>query len=397
MSPPAPDGVVGPLTPRGRLALTPRHDYSGAPRPWDAADDLLLAALHGTAPTVVAEDLEVLLSDPSVLSTRPVVAEERHGALTTAWDPPPAGVVVDSWSSEVAARANLLVNGGDPAASWWRSPLEPPPGPIELLVLRPGRDNARLGLLLDRLLPHLAPGAVVLGASMVHHLHRSTLELISSAVGPVRTTRAHRRARLLVAHRDASDHPAPVPTSFTEAGLTVVGWPGVFGATATDAGTRLLLGTLASSRHAQRAIDLCCGTGVLAAAIAHQCPDTEVLAIDDSATAVDAARRTFVANGCTDRVQAVQGDVLALREGEVSDGSVDLVVCNPPFHDDRTVTDEIAWRCIVASRRVLRRGGEFRLVANRHLGHHTRVRRVFGNCEIVTSDRRFVVLTARRP
>ncbi len=397
MNQPGPNDAAGPRTSRGPLTLSPRHDHAGAPRAWDAADDLLLAAVQGTAPAVVAEDLEELLPDRSALHGRAVVAEERHGALTAAWDPVPVGVVVDSWSSERAALANLLANGGDPAALWWRTPLEQLPQPIELLVLRPGRDNARLGFLLEQVAPRLAPDAVVLGSSMVHHLHRSTLELIESTVGPTRTTRAHRRARLLVARPSETDRTTPAPTTFDARGMTVVGWPGVFGATGLDPGAQLLLSTLPPAPDTQRAIDLCCGTGVLATALAHHCPDSEVLAVDDSAIAVDAARRTFAANGCPNRVRAVQGDVLTLRDGEVPDGSVDLVVCNPPFHDDRTVTDEIAWRCIVASRRALRRGGELRLVANRHLGHHTRLRRVFGNCDILASDRRFVVLTARRP
>jgi len=379
--------------------LRSRNAHPDAPRAWDAADELLLAALGGTVTGVVAEDLDMLLPDRTCLSARPVVAEERHGALTATWCPPPAGVVVDSWSSERSARANLMSNGGTPDTLRWHTPLEPPSGPIRLLVLRPGRDTARLGLLLDRLAPQLADDAVVLGASMVHHLHRSALDLIESAVGPTRTTRAHRRARLIVATRTPSRR-APsrrTPTTFTDGELNIIGWPGVFGASGIDAGTRLLLDTLAPSDDVRSAVDLCCGTGILAAAIAHHCAEAEVVAIDDSATAVDAALRTADANGCADRVRAVQGDVLTLRHGEVPEGSVDLVVCNPPFHDDRAVSDDIAWRCIVAARRVLRRGGELRLVANRHLGHHTRLRRVFGNCAMVTSDRRFVVLTARRP
>lgn len=389
------------VTPRGSFALAPRHDHPKAPRAWDAADELLLAALSGGAPAHVAEDLTDLLGDDDLAGHPPVIAEERHGALTAAWRPPPSKVVVDSWSSERAARTNLVANGGSPDETGWTTPLAPPTQPVPLLVVRPGRDNARLALLLEQLAPLLDPDALVVGTSMVQHLHTSTLEVFESAIGPTRTTRAHRRARLIVA-RPASGARAtaakdPQPSTFTVDGLSVVGWPGVFGSGRLDAGTALLLATLAEPIGARHAVDLGCGTGVLAAALARHDPDVKVLAVDDSATAVDAARRTAAANGFGSQVRAVQGDAFSLREGSVPDGSVDLVLSNPPSHDDRAESDEIAWRFMVESRRALRRGGELRVVAHRQLGHHTRVRRVFGNCEVVASDRRFVVLSARRP
>ncbi|WP_234364664.1 methyltransferase, partial [Streptomyces sp. SM8] len=42
------------------------------------------------------------------------------------------------------------------------------------------------------------------------------------------------------------------------------------------------------------------------------------------------------------------------------------------------------------ARRVLRPGGELWVVANRHLGHHRQLRRLFGNCVTAASDPKFV-------
>jgi 16S rRNA (guanine1207-N2)-methyltransferase len=44
----------------------------------------------------------------------------------------------------------------------------------------------------------------------------------------------------------------------------------------------------------------------------------------------------------------------------------------------------------------LRTGGELRIVGNRHLGYHLKLKRLFGNCEVVASDRKFVVLSTIR-
>jgi 16S rRNA (guanine1207-N2)-methyltransferase len=48
------------------------------------------------------------------------------------------------------------------------------------------------------------------------------------------------------------------------------------------------------------------------------------------------------------------------------------------------------------SRRSLRRGGELWVVGNRHLGYHAKLKRLFGNCEVVASNTKFVVLRAVR-
>ena len=46
------------------------------------------------------------------------------------------------------------------------------------------------------------------------------------------------------------------------------------------------------------------------------------------------------------------------------------------------------------ARAALRPGGELWVVGNRHLGYHARLRRLFGNCEVVACDPKFVVLRA---
>ncbi|MYZ33551.1 MULTISPECIES: methyltransferase, partial [unclassified Streptomyces] len=75
-------------------------------------------------------------------------------------------------------------------------------------------------------------------------------------------------------------------------------------------------------------------------------------------------------------------------------GTVDLVLNNPPFHSHQATTDATAWRMFTGSRAALRPGGELWVVGNRHLGYHIKLRRLFGNCETVTSDPKFVILRA---
>ncbi len=81
----------------------------------------------------------------------------------------------------------------------------------------------------------------------------------------------------------------------------------------------------------------------------------------------------------------------------ISDGSVDLVVVNPPFHDQFVVGDAVARQMFVDARRVLRPGGQLWVVGNRHLGHHVKINQLFGNVRTVASNNKFVVLQANQP
>jgi release factor glutamine methyltransferase len=82
---------------------------------------------------------------------------------------------------------------------------------------------------------------------------------------------------------------------------------------------------------AHRVIDMCCGSGNLACALAHHAPSAHIWASDLTPGCVDLAQRNATHIGVADRVHIGQGD---LFEGLLPFGltqPVDLVVCNPPY------------------------------------------------------------------
>jgi 16S rRNA G1207 methylase RsmC len=76
--------------------------------------------------------------------------------------------------------------------------------------------------------------------------------------------------------------------------------------------------------------------------------------------------------------------------------SADLVLCNPPFHQQTATTDHIAWQMFKDSFRVLKKGAELRIIGNRQLGYHIKLKRIFGNCTQISSSNKFVVLSAKK-
>lgn len=80
-----------------------------------------------------------------------------------------------------------------------------------------------------------------------------------------------------------------------------------------------------------RVIDMCCGAGNLACALACARPDIHVWACDLTDACVDLARRNVVRHELQERVEVHQGDLFDSVAGAHLDGAVDVIVCNPPY------------------------------------------------------------------
>ncbi|MFD4952595.1 methyltransferase [Streptomyces sp. NPDC058451] len=372
-------------TPWGELELARfPQDPRDRLRAWDASDEYLLGHLD---------------EQGTDLSGTVVVVGDRWGALVTALAAHRPVQITDSFLTQEATRANLARCGAEPGAVRLLTTQDPPPGRIDVLLVRVPKSLALLEDQLLRLAPALHEGTVVVGTGMVKEIHTSTLALFERILGSPRTSLARRKARLILCTPDPSlERPAnPWPHTYTlpggigaTSGRTVVNHAGVFCADRLDIGTRFFLGHLPEADDARRVVDLGCGNGVVGTALALANPGAEVLFTDESFQAVASAEDTYKANGVPGQAEFRVGDALA----GVPAGSVDLVLNNPPFHSHQATTDETAWRMFTGARRALRPGGELWVIGNRHLGYHVKLRRLFGNSRLVASDPKFVVLRA---
>jgi len=372
-------------TPWGELELARfPEDPRERLRAWDASDEYLLG---------------YLAEEKVPLAGSVVVVGDRWGALVTALAEHGPVQITDSFLAQEATKGNLGRNGVETGAVGLLTTQDPPPERIDVLLVRVPKSLALLEDQLSRLAPAVHEGTVVVGTGMVKEIHTSTLELFERILGPTRTSLAVKKARLIFCTPDpALERPAnPWPYSYAlpdgigaVSGRTVVNHAGVFCADRLDIGTRFFLGHLPVGHGARRVVDLGCGNGVVGTALALADPAAEVLFVDESFQAVASAEATYKANGVPGHAEFRVGDGLA----GVPAGSVDLVLNNPPFHSHQAMTDETAWRMFTGAKRVLRPGGELWVVGNRHLGYHVKLRRLFGNSQLVASDPKFVVLKA---
>ena len=77
-------------------------------------------------------------------------------------------------------------------------------------------------------------------------------------------------------------------------------------------------------------VDLCTGAGNLAAAVAVAAPQVTLHAADLSTAAVGLARANMVFAGVADRVTLSDGDLFDALPADLR-GSVDVLICNPPY------------------------------------------------------------------
>lgn len=364
---------------------------------WDAADEYLLRHLEsGTGER-----------GPVDLMRRRADHRDRGpvGALTTALAAHHPTQITDSSLTRSATAANLDRNGIGTAKGTVTllTVQDPPPERIDVLLVRVPKSLALLEDQLYRLARTCTCGTVVVGTGMVKEIHTSTLRLFEKILGPTRTSLAEKKARLIFCTpgNPGAMHPTtpgPWPVTYTVdqeagsgSGLTVVNHAGIFCADRLDIGTRFFLQNIPTNTDGARVVDLGCGNGIVGTAVAVADPDAEVVFTDESYQAVASARATYSANiqGRLDRAEFLVGDGVAM----LPPGSVDLILCNPPFHSHQATTDATALRMFAQSRKALRPGGELWVVANRHMGYHTHLR-YFGNSEVTASEPKFVVLRA---
>ncbi len=80
-----------------------------------------------------------------------------------------------------------------------------------------------------------------------------------------------------------------------------------------------------------RVLDLCTGSGCIAAAIAKYRATAILVAIDQSPAAVAMAIRNMVKVGVADRVTVAEGDLFAPLSAMVDARPFDIIVANPPY------------------------------------------------------------------
>ena len=369
-------------SPFAQLDLIRQPEQQNEPlQAFDAADEYLLNHLAEQALPV---------------NSRVLVLNDSFGALAISLvSTMKVSSSSDSFLATQALQKNLVRNGFGFDATSIIPADQPLVGPFDCVLIRVPKTLALLEEQLIRLQGQLAPGATVIAGAMVKHLPRAAGDLLERYVGPVQASLAVKKARLLTATPEAkAPFTSPYPSRYVldEPRIELLNHANVFCREGLDIGTRAFLPHLPKNLGSARVADLGCGNGVLAIASALSNPQAHYTLVDESFMAVQSARENWHA-ALGDRDVTVRADDgLA---GQPQD-SLDVVLCNPPFHQQQVVGDFLAWRMFQQARDALVVGGALYIVGNRHLGYHSKLAKLFRGVEQVAATPKFVILKARK-
>ncbi|MDH5766110.1 MAG: class I SAM-dependent methyltransferase, partial [Gammaproteobacteria bacterium] len=108
---------------------------------------------------------------------------------------------------------------------------------------------------------------------------------------------------------------------------------------------------------------------------------------DESYMAIASAKENFLAiTGNTDNAYFNVSDCLT----EASEHA-DLILCNPPFHQNNTISSHIAIQMFNQAHQQLNKDGELWVIGNRHLKYHHDLKRIYANCRNIASNNKFSI------
>ncbi|MCU1643321.1 MAG: methyltransferase [Nocardia sp.] len=266
---------------------------------------------------------------------------------------------------------------------------------VRVVLWRLPRALSGLAETADAIARYASPEVRVYAGGRDKYLTPAMNDVLAESFGSVQASRGRQKSRVLLATepKTAGDPQFPVRNQLDDQGLEVVAHGAAFSGSRLDIGTRFLLDYLRRMKpDARDAIDLGCGTGILAVALAKARPGIRITATDQSAAAVASTRATAEANAVADRVTVLRDDAMS----SAPDNSADLVLCNPPFHVGAAVHTGSAIKMFQQAGRVLRPGGELWTVYNSHLNYRGVMERMVGKTEVMGRNRKFTVTRSVR-
>jgi 16S rRNA (guanine1207-N2)-methyltransferase/23S rRNA (guanine1835-N2)-methyltransferase len=356
---------------------------------WDAADEYIIEHVENCS----------LLADTPNKDTPLLIVNDDFGALTCWFSDKNPVFISDSWISHKSVMTNLLINGMDPNNVEFCDALtdlqEILCAKAKVVLIKIPRSLALLEHQLIALQSVLDEHSTIIAAGKVKTVQNSVLKLFEKYIGTTTTSLAKKKARLIFAKYEGIEtKESPYPTIVTDPLIpfTLSNHANVFCREHLDIGARILLKNLPSALN-KTVIDLGCGNGVIGVSILDQNERAHVTFVDESFMAVESARQNVINHiGSDERATFIVSNCLEELLKEES-SNYDIVLCNPPFHQQNTITDHVAYQMFTDAKKALKHGGELRIVGNRHLDYPIKLKKLFGGYEVIDSNKKFSILS----
>ncbi|WP_343154019.1 16S rRNA (guanine(1207)-N(2))-methyltransferase RsmC [Buchnera aphidicola] len=159
--------------------------------------------------------------------------------------------------------------------------------------------------------------------------------------------------------------------------------PGVFGYKKIDIGSQLLASTFSKNINGE-ILDLGCGSGFLSTCILKKSKNSFLTMVDNQVSSIISTQETLLSNKLTAKV------FLSNIYSNISN-KFDLIISNPPFHNDLKLNFNIIKNIISDSSKYLKKRGELRFVVNNCFNYDDLLRKKFKKFNIIKKTNLFKV------
>ncbi len=340
---------------------------------WNAADSYLLETLH--ANFTLSENSNIL------------ILNDAFGALTLSLNQFKPTSLNDSYLNHNAIKTNAKSNNFDFLPNLIYQ-LDNSFNTFDFILIKCPKIMDYLDEFLVDIQHQIHKKTVILIAGMVKNMPKTLWSLLESRFGSTQTSLTKKKAKVIQLKLENTNNKSLYPIDFIQenTSLKIFSYANVFSKKSLDIGTRFLLQNLPELASVQSIIDLGCGNGIIGLNLALKYPDAAVKFVDESFSAVKSARLTCQHNlKDNSQHQFILNDCLT----GFDKNSVDLIVCNPPFHQSHDLSIDTAVKMFNQSYTTLVKGGHLLVIANRHLPYYSSLKKLFKNVKKISSNPKF--------
>lgn len=332
---------------------------------WDSADELLLKHVRSM----------------DLTGKRILIINDHFGALSCGLEEHNCTSYTDSYVAMMGIRHNSAQR------IQVLNDLSGLGGVYDIVLIQIPKNMSFFEDILCRLSSHLNPQSQVICGAMVKHLAPTSFDLLQKYIGDTTTSLAEKKARLVFARFEKTSVSSPYPQlikldSFEK---PFSNNSNLFSRDKLDIGSRFFLEHIPKGNY-QTILDLGCANGVIGIKAKMLNPQAKLVFSDESAMAIESAKTNYQAH-FNDKAEFIWTNCFENQPK----GTLDLVLCNPPFHQGTKIGDFIAVQMFKDAYDSLKVGGVLRVIGNSHLGYQVKLKKIFGNSTIVATNQKFLI------
>lgn len=337
---------------------------------WDSADELILQHIKQLEPE----------------GKRILIVNDHFGALSCGLE----GFDCTTYTDSYVSKMGILHNSNQKIQPIHH--LSDLIGIYDYVLIQIPKNQSYFEDILCHLTKHLNPKSKLICGSMVKHLAPASFDLLNKYIGKTSTSLAQKKARLVFAdfEKAAVESPYPQSVKIEHFEIPFINHSNLFSREKLDIGSRFFLEHIPRGDF-KSILDLGCANGIIGIKAKMMNPQARIYFSDDSAMAILSSKTNY-ANNFNDDANFFWTNCF---EGQPKN-SVDLVLCNPPFHQGNTIGDFIAWQMFQDAYDSLKPGGILRVIGNSHLGYQVKLKKLFGNSNIVATNSKFIICDAKK-